>query len=129
MNPSAEEIALRRSVMTAILAAIQEDRRIFLPPFDPSFSLPSHIALQSVGIEPNPYGGTVGNYRYQFEGEEDLLHLIVSRLDGAPLAPAEGQTVAGFLLQGVPSALIWLKPGELTQHFYVGHDELSALEL
>jgi hypothetical protein len=25
---------------------------------------------------------------------------------------------------GVPSALIWLKPGRLTQHFYVGHDDL-----
>jgi hypothetical protein len=24
----------------------------------------------------------------------------------------------------VPSALVWLKPGEFSQHFYVGHDEL-----
>jgi hypothetical protein len=60
------------------------------------------------------------------EGEEDLLHLIVVRQDGKELTPAEGQAVAGFVWPGVPSALIWLKPGVLSQHFYVGHDELVS---
>jgi len=28
------------------------------------------------------------------------------------------------VLKGVPPALIWLKPGEMSVHFYVGHDDL-----
>ena len=50
-----------------------------------------------------------------------------ARLSARPLQPTEAQQVAGFLLEGVPPALIWLKPGEFTQHFYVGHDELIEL--
>ena len=122
-NPS--EDSCRSAVLTRILDHIREDRRIFLPSFDPSISRPSdQFALQSVGIEPNDFAGGVGPYRYQFEGEEDLLHLIVTKQDGSPLTAQEGQTVAGYLLAGVPPALIWLKPGAFTQHFYIGHDEL-----
>jgi hypothetical protein len=125
LNPSAEENERRRRVLGAVLDHVREDRRIFLPPFDPNLSRPSdEVALQSVGIEPNDFGGTIGGYRYQFEGEEDLLHLIVTRTDGRTLTPAEGQEVATFLLQGLPESLVWLKPGEYTQHFYFGHDEL-----
>jgi hypothetical protein len=115
----------RAEVMGAILEHIRANRIIKLPPFDPALSqASSEFALQSVGIEPNPFGGTVGPYRYQLEGEEDLLHLIVTRLDSGPLEPSEGQAVASFLFQGVAPALIWLKPGEFSQHFYVGHDDL-----
>jgi hypothetical protein len=75
-------------------------------------------------VEPNPYSGTCGPFRYQFEGEEDLLHLIVTRHDGEPISPREGQEVASFVLEGLPTAMIWLRPGEYSQHFYFGHDEL-----
>lgn len=66
----------------------------------------------------------MSDYRYQFEGEEDLLHLIVTRIDSGKITPAEGQQVVSFLLPNLPTALLWLKPGEYTQHFYCGHDEL-----
>lgn len=125
LAPTPEETRQRQEVLGEILEYVREDRRIMLPPFDASVSRPSdQSALQSVGLEPNPFGGSVGAYRYQFEGEEDLLHLVVTRIDGRPLTPEEGQQVAGFLLEGVSPALIWLKPGEYTQHFYIGHDEL-----
>lgn len=125
LSPTSEEALARRQVLETILEHVRSDRRIFLPPFDPALSRPSdQFALQSVGLEPNDFGGTVGAYRYQFEGEEDLLHLVVTRTDGGALTPVEGQRVAAYLLQGLPESLVWLKPGEYTQHFYFGHDEL-----
>jgi hypothetical protein len=124
VNPSPEEQARRDQVFASILDAVRRDERIKLPPFDASLSEPGVTALHSVGIEPNAFGGTVGEYRYQFEGEEDLLHLIVTRRDGGLLRPEEGQQVTTFLLPEVSPAVIWLKPGTVTQHFYVGHDEL-----
>lgn len=111
--------------MRRILEYVRENRTIKLPDFDPSLSRPSdRYALISVGAEPNHFSGAVGQYRYQFEGEEDLLHLIVTTVEGSPLTPEEGQQVAGFVLEGLPTALIWLRPGEFSQHFYFGHDEL-----
>lgn len=119
------EAARRREVLASLLQAIAEDRRIELPSFDPDLSGASpETALQSVGLEPNPFGGTRGEVRYQFEGEEDLLHLILTRLDAAPLSVESAQSVVGWLLRGVPAALIWLKPGSVTQHFYLGHDDV-----
>ncbi|MBI1755715.1 MAG: hypothetical protein HYR64_01235 [Fimbriimonas ginsengisoli] len=84
----------------------------------------AEVAPQLAGLEPNAFGGLVGPYRYQFEGEDDLLHLIVVRRDLGALEPEEGQSVAAFLLEGVPQSLIWLKPARLSQHFYLGHDVL-----
>lgn len=111
--------------MEQILEDVRSGTVVKLPPFDPMLSRPSdHFALTSVGLEPNPYSGTVDHYRYQFEGEEDLLHLIVTHVDGLPIRPETGQAVAGFVLEGVPTAMIWLRPGEYSQHFYFGHDEL-----
>jgi hypothetical protein len=125
MTPTDNEIARRDQVIDSLLEHIRSDRRIFLPPFDPEISRPSdQFALHSVGMEPNEFGGTAGDFRYQFEGEEDLLHLIVTRQDGGALSPEEAQRVAAFLLPGFPASLMWLKPGEFTQHFYFGHDEL-----
>lgn len=125
LNPSTEESKTRDRVVQSILEFVRTDQRIPLPPFDPTISRPSdQFALQSVGLEPNKFGGTVGEFRYQFEGEEDLLHLIVTRVSDSPLTPMEAQEVATFLLPEFPQSLIWLKPGEFTQHFYFGHDEL-----
>lgn len=127
LNPSTEESNLRDDVVQSILDYIRADQRIPLPPFDPAISRPSdQFALQSVGLEPNDFGGTVGEFRYQFEGEEDLLHIIVTRISGSPLTPMEAQEVVTFLLPDLPSSLMWLKPGEFTQHFYFGHDELLS---
>ena len=115
----------RDEVMRRILDFVRENRTIKLPDFDPSLSRPSgRYALIDVGAEPNDFTGTVDRYRYQFEGEEDLLHLIVTTQEGLPLTPEEGQKVVGFVLEGLPPALIWLRPGEFSQHFYFGHDEL-----
>lgn len=123
--PTNEEATQRDQVIDQVLSYVREDRRINLPEFDPTISRPSdQFALQSVGLEPNGFGGTIGEFRYQFEGEEDLLHIIVTRTDGASLTPQEGQAVTTFLLPNLPPALMWLKPGEFTQHFYFGHDEL-----
>ena len=126
MTPSVDEQARRASVLRAILAATAENRTIKLPPFDPQLSQPSSsVASVTVGLEPNPYGGIVGDLRYQFEGEEDLLHLIVTRLDQEPIPVEEARKLAAFLFDGVPPALVWLKPGEYSQHFYLGHDDLA----
>ena len=125
LEPTETERAERDRVIQRILDYVREDRRIQLPPFDPSVSRPTdQFALQSVGIEPNEFGGTVGAFRYQFEGEEDLLHLIVTKLDSSQISTGDGQQVAWFLLPNLSPGLLWLKPGEFTQHFYFGHDEL-----
>jgi hypothetical protein len=113
--------------MSEVLRCVREDVQIKLPAFDPLVSKPGFSALVSVGVEPNPFGGYAGDYRYQFEGEEDLLHLIVTRQDGRALAPEEAQRVASFVLEGLPPSLIWLKPGEFSHHFYFGHDELLSV--
>ena len=125
IDPTPAEVAQRCQVVETLLDYIREDRRILLPQFDPSSAVPSdQFALQSVGIEANAFGGTVGDFRYQFEGEEDLLHLFITRVDGGRLSPEDAQPVVTFLLPTLPQALLWLKPGEFSQHFYFGHDEL-----
>jgi hypothetical protein len=125
MTPTPEEQLRRDEVMRRILEYVRENRTIKLPAFDRTLSRPSdQFALLSIGLEANEFSGTVSSFRYQFEGEEDLLHLIVTDRDGGPVTPQEGQAVAGFVLRGLPPALIWLRPGEFSQHFYFGHDEL-----
>jgi hypothetical protein len=125
IDPTPAEVAQRCQVVETLLDYIREDRRILLPQFDPTSAVPSdQFALQSVGIEANAFGGTVGEFRYQFEGEEDLLHLFITRIDGGRLSPEDAQPVVTFLLPTLPQALLWLKPGEFSQHFYFGHDEL-----
>lgn len=124
-QPTPDEQAFRDDLARRLLTAIQGGETIYLPAFDRERSVASdEQALVTVGVEPNPWGGTVAAFRYQLEGEEDLLHLFVVRQDGSALTPEQAQLVAGFVWAGVPAALIWLKPGRLTQHFYVGHDDL-----
>ena len=125
ISPSTEEGARRRDVMALILECVRENRTIKLPAFDPTLSRPSdRFALLSIGLEANEFSGSAGPYRYQFEGEEDLLHLIVTHREGLPVSTEQGQAVASFVLRGLPMALIWLRPGEYSQHFYFGHDDL-----
>jgi hypothetical protein len=124
LNPTPDERERRSEVAKAILASIREGVTIRVPSAEPLPGEPADVAMLRVGVEPNAFGGTVGAYRYQFEGEDDLLHLLVVRRDERPLTPEEGQAVAAFLFEGVPPTLVWFKPGELTQHFYVGHDDL-----
>ncbi len=111
-------------VMRAILEAIKSSRTIKLPDFDADKSVPGVVALHHIGFETNAYAGSLGSLDYQFEGEEDLLHLIVSHREGLKVSPTEAQEVASFLLDGIPEGLFWFKPGEYTQHFYIGHDVL-----
>lgn len=119
------ERAQRDAVISAVLDAVREDRRIVLPRFDPQSARGgADFALQAIAAEANPFGGGIGPYRYQFEGEDDLLHVFVVREDGGPLTPDEGRRIFSQLLPDLPSALVWIKPGSVSQHFYFGHDEL-----
>jgi len=127
MQPTPDEIVRRDEVLARVVDYIRADRRITLPPFDASLARPDdRYALISIGLEPNDFSGTIAGYRYQFEGEEDLLHLIVTADAGVEISPEEGQAVAGHVLHGLSPAMIWLKPGQYSQHFYFGHDELLA---
>jgi hypothetical protein len=125
LQPTPEEQSHRDRVIADILKCIRSDTRIMLPEFDPELeSKPADVALLNVGTEPNQFGSTVGDYRYQFEGEDDLLHFWICRADAEPLTPGEAMTVAQFLLPDVPPALIWCRPGRLSHHYYLGHDIL-----
>src|ERR1022692_4090127 len=97
MNPTPNEQKRRDEVMRRILEFVRENRTIKLPPFDPTLSRPSdRFALLSIGLEENEFSGSLGDWKYQFEGEEDLLHLIVTHKDGLPLNTEDGRQVAGF---------------------------------
>ena len=125
LTPTADEIAVRDQVISTILAHIRDNTTIHLPPYQPATAEASdRYALQSVGIEANPFGGRFGLFRYQFEGEDDLLHLFISRPDGEPVTPAEAQFVAGLLYPNLPKAMLWYHPATYSHHFYVGHDVL-----
>lgn len=118
MNPSAAELLQRDEVMRSVRTFISRGERIMLP--RSAFDAPSELALIRVGEEPNPFGGVVGGFRYQFESEDDLVHLMVVRCDYEPLSVEEGQGVLRFLLPGAEPGLIWLKAGTISQHFYLG---------
>lgn len=125
LNSTADERTEIEAVKVRLLAAIAQNQTIRLPDFDPSIEAGSaEIALLKAGLEPNPWGGRIGDFRYQFEGEDDLLHLMVCRTDCGEISPEEGQSVAALIFPTVPSALYWFKPGTLSQHFYIGHDVL-----
>lgn len=125
LSPTPDERSKRDCVIAQILADVKSNSPILLPAFVAArVEQSDHIALLNVGIEENAYGGVVGDFRYQFEGEEDLLHLIVVRVDQSALSAEEAQEVTSFLYPGVPTAMMWFKPGEYSHHFYIGHDVL-----
>jgi hypothetical protein len=122
-SPTQEELRRRDQIMERVRDAIRCDERIKLPAFDGHVKNgASDFAIQAI-VE-NEFSGSFGALQYQLEGEDDLLHLIVVHGDGSRLIPEEARIVAGFVFEGVPPAVIWLKPGEFSQHFFVGHDEL-----
>ncbi len=122
-EPSFAEQSRRDEVLERVLQYIRENRTIKLPPFNRlSPSRQADYAL--LAMEPNEFSGNFGPFRYQFEGEDDLLHIAVAREKGGILTVEEARGVVSFLLPQVAPALIWLRPGTVSQHFYVGHDEL-----
>jgi hypothetical protein len=121
LKPTEVERARRDEVMDHTLRSIRDNTRIVLPPFQGG-EAGSDFALHR--IPRNDFSGTVGDYRYQLEGEDDLLHLIVLRSDEKELSVQDGRQVATFVFPNIPAAVIWLKPGQFSQHFYLGHDEL-----
>jgi hypothetical protein len=68
------------------------------------------------------FGGQLGDYWVQFEGEDDLLHCLVRRLDGAPLALEEAHRVVEPFFGRLPKGIVWCKPAGTSVHYYVGHD-------
>ena len=84
---------------------------------------------KAIGFDPSATGafqGSAGGYSYVFDGEDDLLHLIVGRQDGENMSHDETGPTARFLLHGVPEAMIWLRPGNKAHHYYLGHDLLRG---
>jgi hypothetical protein len=113
LSPTEQDRQKRSRVLKSVISAVKAGRTIRL------------IIAYDVDSNEN-YAGVVGEFEYLFEGEDDLLHLAVMRSDGAPLTPQDGQAVAKFLLEGMPPGLVWIRPGEHSQHFYMGHDDLVA---
>ncbi len=124
VKPTSEEIAQRDSIFSRVIEAIKSEVTIKLPPFDSVFSKSSESALLSIVNEPNPFCGFIGEFAYQFEGEEDLLHVFVVRTDGMEISVEDAQWVVAFALPNVPAAFFFVKPGAFSQHFYIGHDFL-----
>ncbi len=68
------------------------------------------------------FGGQLGDYWVQFEAEDDLLHCLVRRLDGAPIALEEAHRVVEPFFGVLPKGIVWCKPASTSVHYYVGHD-------
>ncbi|MCS7310251.1 MAG: hypothetical protein NZ741_08535 [Armatimonadetes bacterium] len=68
------------------------------------------------------YGATLGEYRVQFEGEDDLLHLSITRVDGGRMTHDEAQQLADLFFHAVPKGLIQCLPAEHSVHYYIAHD-------
>ncbi len=122
-QPEADQ---RKAVLRRILNTVETSERILLPDWDGSPQTPSDYALLNVGLEANDFGGTVGPWRYQFEGEDDLLHLMICRLDQEPMPAEESRALVSWLLKGVPVGLYWVRHATHSHHFYVGHDILPG---
>ncbi len=75
---------------------------------------------------PDPFSGSIGPFAYRFEGEDDLLHLMVWRPDERPFSEADARAVAAWVLVGVPTGVVFFRPGEQTHSFFLAHDELLS---
>lgn len=106
-QPSIDEAELRSRILGSVLEYVRENKPIPM----------------SSGIE-SEFRGRLGDYLYQFEGEEDLLHLWVSKSSGEDVSPNEGRKVFAWVVGDLPEPLVWLKPGQKSQHFYFAQDDL-----
>lgn len=71
------------------------------------------------------YGAVLGEYRVQFEGEDDLLHLAITRTDGGCVSHEEAQQIADLFFHNIPKGLIQCRPAQYSVHYYLGHDILA----
>lgn len=124
--PTEDERARRRGVLARLIAAVRQSDRIPVPPPNPS--LPAHLAALGSVDPTTPFAGSLGPFVYQFEGEDDLLHLLVARADGEPLSMEDAQPVVSFVVPMVPPSLMWVKPGVRSQHFYFGHEAILVTD-
>ena len=108
MHPTPAEDAERARVIAALINAIEHDHPIRVP----------------TPGETSQFSGVVGGFQYQFEGEDDLLHIAITRIDRKGLVAEEAQNVVSWLMPEMPAGLIWIRPGEYSQHFYLGHDDV-----
>lgn len=104
LNGNAEEFELRDAILARVTALVRANLPI--PSADDRFE------------------GDVALYRYAIDGEDDLLHISVSLQSGGEISVDEGRRVLSFLLPQVPPGLVWLKPAQFSQHFYLGHELL-----
>lgn len=70
------------------------------------------------------YGTILGDFRVQFEGEDDLLHLSITRIDGGQVSHEEAQHIAEAFFRVVPKGLIQCRPAKYSVHYYIAHDLL-----
>lgn len=69
------------------------------------------------------YGGVIGAYVVQFEGEDDLLHCSVKRIDGRPIGVEESHEAVDPFFGCCPKGLVWFYPADFSVHYYIGHDD------
>jgi len=108
-NFTVSENATIRQVMGQVLRSIQLSERI-------PYSKDSE----------SPWGGTLRGLNFRFDGEEDLLHLELEFDPNAESPLYDARALAMRLLEGVPPALIYARPGETSMHYFLGHDDLAA---
>ncbi len=70
------------------------------------------------------YATTIGDFKVQFEGEDDLLHLEIVRADKSKIDIHEAKQIADMFFADIPPALIVVKPAEYSAHYYLPHDVL-----
>ncbi|MFN4033947.1 MAG: hypothetical protein ACK4ME_10110 [Fimbriimonadales bacterium] len=72
------------------------------------------------------YRAELEGYIIQFEGEDDLLHCSVTRLDGGQVALETAHRLVEPFFAVMPKGIVWFKPAEYSVHYYVGHDHFLA---
>jgi len=78
------------------------------------------------GGEVSPFEGVCGEFRFQFEGEDDLLRLCITRRDGQELGLREARDVVAWLLPELKPGLIWVRPGRRSHSFHLSHEDLLS---